>query len=151
MAQYLYQTEATIEYMENYLDKFHRHKEVLRGVHASKSSMTVLEGLKSSLLLTHRTNGRVTSYGTMFLRLQSGVALMKRKRRLSQKLHNILCPELGFNLENMHRMNHYSDHIRQLGNLGHVCSEPPAKPRMDLNMCTDNRLVMRPPSRFCET
>ena len=45
---------------------------------------------KSSLLWTNRRIGRVTPLRTIFLRLQSAIALMKVKRISSQKLHNIL-------------------------------------------------------------
>jgi hypothetical protein len=45
MVQYRYHTEAMIEYMENYLEEFHRERDVFRGLRASKSTKKVLEAL----------------------------------------------------------------------------------------------------------
>jgi hypothetical protein len=44
MAQYHYHTEATIEYMENYQEEFHSHKDVFSQFHTSRSHK---EGLGS--------------------------------------------------------------------------------------------------------
>jgi len=51
MAQYQYHTEATIEYMENYLEEFHCHKDVFCRFRASKSTKKVSEALKKQLTL----------------------------------------------------------------------------------------------------
>jgi len=51
MAQYRYHTEATIEYMGNYLKELHRHKDVFSWFQASKSTKKVLEALKKQLTL----------------------------------------------------------------------------------------------------
>jgi hypothetical protein len=48
MAQYRYHTEATIKSMDNYLEEFHRHKDVFCRFRASK---TVSEALKKQLTL----------------------------------------------------------------------------------------------------
>ena len=51
MAQYRYHTEATIEYMDNYLKEFHRHKNVFSRFRSSKSTKKVSEALKKLLTL----------------------------------------------------------------------------------------------------
>jgi len=51
MAQYWYHTEATMKYMENCLEEFHRHKDVFSRFCASKSTKKVLEALKKQLSL----------------------------------------------------------------------------------------------------
>jgi hypothetical protein len=51
MAQYWYHTEATIKYMENYLEEFHRHKDVFSRFDANKSTKSVSEALKWQLTL----------------------------------------------------------------------------------------------------
>jgi len=38
MRKYQYQTEATIKYMENYLEEFHRHKDVVSRFRTNKST-----------------------------------------------------------------------------------------------------------------
>jgi hypothetical protein len=50
-AQYQYHTEVTIEYIENYLEQFHRDKDVLNRFRTSKSTKKILEALKKQLTL----------------------------------------------------------------------------------------------------
>jgi len=51
MAHYWYHTEATIEYIEKYLEEFHRQKDVFGRLHASKSTKKVSEALNKQLTL----------------------------------------------------------------------------------------------------
>jgi len=51
MAQYWYHTEATIHYIENYLEEFHPHKDVFSRFCSSKSTKQVSEALKNQLTL----------------------------------------------------------------------------------------------------
>jgi len=51
MVQYWYHTEATIEYMENYLEEFHFHKVVFSWFCANQSTKKVSEALKKQLTL----------------------------------------------------------------------------------------------------
>jgi len=48
-AQYQYHTEATIEYMENYLEEIHHQKDVFGWFHASKSTEKISEVLNKQL------------------------------------------------------------------------------------------------------
>jgi hypothetical protein len=83
MAQYQYHTEATIEYMENYLEEFHHNKDVVSQFRATKSTRMVSDALKMQRTLDNRRIGRDTPRGPMFWRLQSIGALMKIKCRTS--------------------------------------------------------------------
>jgi hypothetical protein len=56
MAQYGYHTEAMIEYIENYLEEFPLHRDILSRFCARKSSKKVTEALTSSVLWTNRRN-----------------------------------------------------------------------------------------------
>jgi len=51
MAQYWYHPEATIQYMENYLEEFHHHKDIVSRFGSSKSTKKVSEALKKQLTL----------------------------------------------------------------------------------------------------
>jgi len=55
-----------------------------------------------------------------------------------------------FNFVKMQLLNHFSDHIRQLGNLSYASSKLPGRAMMDLNKCTDKWIIMMLHSRFCE-
>jgi len=90
MAQYRYHTEAKIEYMEYYLEEFHRHMDVLSRFRASKSRQKGSEALKQQLTLGKQEECESDPAWNIFLRLQSMVSLMKIKCRSSQKFHNTL-------------------------------------------------------------
>jgi len=51
MAQYYYHTEATIEYLQYYLEEFHCPKDVFIGLSVSKSTRKVSEELKKQCTL----------------------------------------------------------------------------------------------------
>jgi hypothetical protein len=70
MAQCQYHTEATIKYMENYLEEFHCHKNSISEFHASKTTKKVSEALKK-LLTIHKLEERESDLlGQIFQRLQ---------------------------------------------------------------------------------
>ena len=54
MAQYRYYTEATIEYMEKYLEEFHHQRDILSRFHASESTKKVSEVFKTWPLMDNQ-------------------------------------------------------------------------------------------------
>jgi len=54
------------------------------------------------------------------------------KTQIESDIAQHLVDESDFNFVKMHLLNHFSDHIRQLGNLLNVSSELPEKAMMDL-------------------
>jgi len=125
MAQYWYHTEATIEYMENYLEEFHRHMDAFSRVRSSKSTKNVSEALRKQLT-SDRQEERESdlawndlSAAAMHCRMDADI--MQIESEIAQHLVN----KLDFNFVKMHLLNHVSDHIRQLGNLSNVSSELP--------------------------
>jgi hypothetical protein len=57
MAKYWYHTKAMIEYIENYLEEFHRQKDLFSRLLASKSTLKILEALKKQLTLDNQEEG----------------------------------------------------------------------------------------------
>ena len=117
VAQYRYHTEATIEYIENYLEEFHHHRNVLSRIGTSKSTKKVSEDLKQWLTLDkqeeresasawnhHSVAAKHHRIDEDILQIQSGIAQ-----------HPV--DKSDFNFEKMHLLNHFSDHIHQLGNI----------------------------------
>jgi len=51
MAPYQYHTEATIEYMQSYLEEFDRHMDGFSWFHTRKSTLKVSEAFKMQLTL----------------------------------------------------------------------------------------------------
>jgi hypothetical protein len=132
IAQYQYHTEATIEYMENYLEEFHRQKDVFSRFCASKSTKKVLETLKKQLTLDKQDEWESdTAWNNLF-------AAAKRhhvdedKTQIDSEIAQHLLDESDFTVVKMHLLNHFSDHIRQRGNLLNVSSALLEKAMMDL-------------------
>jgi len=132
MAQYRYHTEATIKYMENYLEEFHWHKDVLSRFHASKSTKKVPEALKLQLTLDKQAE-RESDLAWNNL---SAAAKCRRvdedKTQIESEIAQHLVDQLDFNFVKMHLLHHFSDHIRQLGNPLNVSSELPEEVMMEL-------------------
>jgi len=111
MAQYRSHTPETIAYMVEYLDRFHRMKDIFLEFRVSKRTRAKVD--KQRKELRHQ-------------RAQSNmrVARSKRRRRLKDDpdAENALRiymihTESHFNLVKMHLLSHFSDHIRQFGNI----------------------------------
>ena len=132
MAQYRYHTEATIEYMENYLEEFHRHKDVFSRFRASKSTKKVSEALKKQLTLDKQEERESDPAWNNLSAAAKRRRVDEDKTQIESEIAQHLVDESDFNFVKMHLLNHFSDHIRQLGNLLNVSSELPEKAMMDL-------------------
>ena len=111
MAQYRSHTPDTIAYMEDYLDQFHRMKDIF------------LE-----FRVTKRTQAKVDKQGKEIRRQRSlmreGAAPSQRRRIRDDdrdeenKLRmDMINAESHFNFVKMHLLSHFCDHIRQFGNI----------------------------------
>jgi len=54
------------------------------------------------------------------------------KTQIKLEIAQHLADELDFNYVTIHLLNHFSDHIRQVGNLFNVCSKLPEQSMRDL-------------------
>ena len=132
MTQYHNHTDATIKYMEDYLSEFHRHKDVFSRFRAKKSTKKVAEALRKQLAINmqhERENDPACS------RLSAAAKrhrIGEDKIQIDSEIASHLSDESDFNFVKMHLLNHFSDHIRQLGQLSHVSSELPERSMMDL-------------------
>jgi len=132
MAQYQYYTEATIEYMENYLKEFHCHKDVFSRFRASKSTKKVSEAMKMQLTLDKQEEWESDPAWNNLSAAAKGRRVDEDKTQIDSVMAQHLVDTSDFNFVKMHLLNHFSDHIRQLGNLLNVSSELPDKVMMDL-------------------
>jgi len=134
MAQYWYDTEATIEYIENYLEEFHCQKDVFSGFHASKSTMKVSEALKNQLTLDNQEERKSDPAWNNFSAAAKHRRIDEDKMQIDSEIAQHLVDESDFNFVKMHLLNHFSDHIRQLRNLWNVSAELPEKVMMHLKL-----------------
>jgi len=132
MAQYWYHTEATLEYMENYLEDFHRQQDIFSRFRASKYTKKVSEALTQQLTLDkhqeRESDATCNNVSAAANRRHDEEDKMQTESEIAQHLVD----KSDFNFMKMHLLTHFSDHIRQLGNLLNVSSEHPEKAMMDL-------------------
>jgi len=132
MAPYWYHTEVTIELMVNYLDECYRHNDVFSQFRTIKSAKKVLEALKNQLTIDKQEEQKRDP-------ARNNLSVDAKRRDVDEDNVQIeseialhLANESDFNFVKMHLLNHFSDHIRQLGNLWNVSSNVPHKAVMDL-------------------
>jgi hypothetical protein len=131
-AQYQYHSEAIIEYMENYLEQFHRHKDVFSRFRTSKSIKKVSEALTKQLTLDKQEERESDPGWNNHSTAAKRRRVDEDKTPIESEIAQHLVDKLDFNFVKMHLLNHFSDHIHQLGNLLNVSSELPEKETMDL-------------------
>jgi len=111
MEQYRSHTPKTLACMEEYLDRFHRMKDIFLKVQVSKRTRAKVHKQRNELQQE---------------RAQSNMRVAQSKRRgpLEQgrdeenDLHlDMFHLESHFNFLKMHLLGHFSDHIRQFGNI----------------------------------
>jgi len=132
MAQYRYHTEATIEYMENYMEEFHSHKDVYSWFSSSKSTKKVLEALKKKLTVDKQDERESYPAWNNLSAVAKRRCVDEDKTQIESQIAQHLVDQLDFNFGKMHLLNHFSDHIRQLGNHLNVSSKLPEEVMMGL-------------------
>jgi len=132
MAWYWYHTEAILRLMENDLDEFHRHDVVWSGFRTSISTNNVLEPSKRQLTLDkqweHGSDPDSNNHSAAAKRGPADDDEMQIESQIAQHLVD----ESDFNLVKLPQWNHFSDHIRQLGNFLNASSELPDRAMMEL-------------------
>jgi len=126
MAQDQYHTVATIEYIENYLQEFPRHKDVFSRFRASKSTK-VSEALKKKLSLDKQEERESDPAWNNLSLAAKRLRVDEDKMQIESEIAQHLVNESDFSFVKMHLLNHFCDHIRWLGNLLNVSSKLPKK------------------------
>jgi len=133
MARYQCHTEATIEYMENYLEVSHCRNDVFSRFCASKSTKKVSESLKKQLTINKQEERESDTAWNNLSAAAKCCRVDEDKTQIKSGIAHHLLEESDFNFATMQLQNHFSDHIRQLGNLSNVASELPDYWMMDFN------------------
>jgi len=131
-AQYQYHTATTIEYMENDMEEFHRRRDDFSSLHTSKSTIKVSEALTK--LLTPDTQEELesdTAWNTLSAAARH-CRVDEDKIQIESEIAHHVVDGSNFNFVKMRVLNHFSDDIRQLGNLLNISSELPEKETMNL-------------------
>jgi hypothetical protein len=119
--------------MENYLQEFHRQKDVFSRFRARKSTKKVSEVLKKQLTMDKQEERESDPAWNILSAGAKRGRVDEDKMQIDSEIAKHLVAESDFNFVKMHLQNHLSDHIRQLGNNLNGSSELPVKGMMDLN------------------
>jgi len=132
IAQYWYHTEATIRYLENYLEKFHCLKSIFHRLRASESTKKISEDLKKQLTLDKQEKRESDPTWNNLSAAAKCRHVDEDNTQIESEIAQNHLEESDFNFVEMHLLNHYSDHICQLGNLFNERSELTEKAMMNL-------------------
>ena len=109
--------------MENYVEQSDRHNDDFTRLHASHSMKTLLESMNKQPSLDKQEECESDCTRNDYTAAAKCHTLdedsMQMKSGIAQHVPN----ELDFNLVKMHLLNHYSDHVIQLGILLNASSE----------------------------
>jgi len=111
MAQYRSHTSDTIAYMEDYLDQFHKIKDIFLEFRVTKRTQDKVDKQQKAI---RRPRALVIE--------RVAPSLRRRMRDDNHQEDNDLCLDLvrgesHFNFIKMHLLSHFCDHIRQFGNI----------------------------------
>jgi hypothetical protein len=112
MAQHWYHTEATIKYMQIYLEEFHRQKDVFSRICPSKSTMKVLKALEMLLTWNKQEKWDIDPTWNDLSSAAKGHFVDEDITQIQSEIaqHHVHKPD--FNFVMMHFLNHFADHIR---------------------------------------
>jgi len=111
MAQYRSHTSDTIAYMEHYLDRFNRMKGIFFEFRVTKHTLAKVDEQRREIRHLRK-------------RMSQPVAPSKRRRihdddreEKHERRMDVIIRESHFNFIKIHLLSHFSDHIRQFGNI----------------------------------
>jgi len=111
MAQYRSHTAETIQYMEDYAERFHETKDIFLEFRVSKRTQTKADEQRRELrrqrTLVERSNGKSA---------RRRILEQDREEENDQRM-DLIHAESNFNFIKMHLISHFRDHIYQFGNI----------------------------------
>jgi DNA-directed RNA polymerase subunit N (RpoN/RPB10)/oligoribonuclease (3'-5' exoribonuclease) len=123
MAQYRSHTDSTIQYMEDYLDEFHRHKDVFHQYRAGKRAKRKAEKLRAELTKESKAEREATEGWDNLSRTAKSRQLNEDKTWIESQVKSLVEEESDFNFIKLHLLTHFSEHVKELGHLTNVSAE----------------------------
>lgn len=111
MAQYRSHTSDTIAYMEHYLDQFHRMKGIFLEFRVTKRTLAKVDEQRREIR-HQRTQMSQPVAPSKRRRIRDDDREEEHERRM-----DLIHRESHFNFIKIHLLSHFSDHIRQFGNI----------------------------------
>ena len=111
MAQYRSHTDETIQYMENYANRFHETKDIFLEFRISKHRQAKADELPKEL-----RRERTLVNGSVARSKRPRICEQDRQEE-NDKCMDVIHVESHFNFIKMHLISHFPDHIFQFGNI----------------------------------
>ena len=125
MAQYRSHTDATLQYMNDYLADFHRHKEVFLQYRAGKITKRAAAS-SGAAFAAQLKEARESEPGWTRLSVTAKNRQIDRDKALAaMQMEAALKDDSSFNFVKMHLLTHFTSHVKELGHLSNVSSELP--------------------------
>jgi len=113
MAQYRSHTAETIQYMEDYAERFHETKDIFLEFRVSKRTQAKADELRREL---RRQRTLVNQTVTKSTRKRRRIQEQYREEENDQRM-DLINAKSHFNFVKMHLISHFGDHIYQFGNI----------------------------------
>jgi len=121
-----------MEYMENDLEEVHREKDGFSQFRASKSTKKVSEAWKQQLTWDKQVQRPSDPTWHNLSAAAKRSCIDEDEMQIKSEIAQHLVDESDFNFVTMHLLNHFTDYIRQLGNLLNGYTELPEKAMMNI-------------------
>jgi len=140
-AHYRYHTEATIEYMEKYLEELHSGTNAFSQFLVSDSSKKVSEAMKTQLTLDQQEERESNPAWNDISASAKCHCIDRDRMQMESEITQDLVDKSDFKVMKMHLLNHLSDHVGQLGSLLNASSELPdwEMKHLEQAYCQSNR------------
>lgn len=116
MAQYKTHTEQTLQYMQDYLNAFHKNKHVFREFRAGKRAIKEARGEVGKIAIRHANAAQA--------RAQKGTSATKRRKIARDDREELVSAKVEeatkrahFNFIKMHLLQHFQSHVRRYGSI----------------------------------
>jgi hypothetical protein len=132
MAQYRSHTDSTIQYIEEYIDEFHRHKDVFHQYHVRKRAKRKAEKQRVELTQKLQADREATVNWKKLSGRAKRCQLNEDKTWIQSQIKSLLEEESDFNFIKLHLLSHFSEHGKELGHLTNVSAELPERLHREL-------------------
>lgn len=131
MEQFRYHTEVIIECMENYLEQSHCQKDVHCSFGGSKSTKIVLEASKRQLTFDTQQAWETDPAWNNISATAKHCRILADIMQIEPETAQHLVDQSDFYFVIIYLLNHFPDHIQQVGNFQNIWFELPETAMMD--------------------
>jgi len=122
MAQYRSHSDETLQYMSDFLDDFHKYKDIFLEFRKDKATARRVREVRKRMAASHTVaQNRLRAEGASTA--QRRRAGDDQRRELQDAIEAIYDDELDFNFVKIHLLSHFKDHVHRFGSIGMYSTE----------------------------